>query len=49
MTIENYKNGKLNGVRTLFHLNGNKMQEENYIDDKLEGKVTSNFEDGSLQ
>ena len=47
--VANYKNGKLNGVRTLFHSNGNKMQEENYIDDKLEGKVTSYFEDGSLQ
>lgn len=49
MEVSEYKDGKLNGIRTLYHPNGKIMQQENYADNKLEGKLTSYYEDGSLQ
>ena len=44
-----YKDGKINGERTLYYPNGKIMQKENYVDNKYEGKLTVYFEDGSLQ
>lgn len=43
-----YKNGKLNGKRTLFHKNGQIEIDENYIDDQLTGTYKSYYEDGTL-
>lgn len=49
LEVANYKDGKINGERTLYYPSGKIMQKENYIDNKYEGKLTSYFEDGSLQ
>lgn len=37
MTIENYKNGKLEGVRTVFYLDGKIAEETNYKNNNKEG------------
>lgn len=49
LEVANYKDGKLNGERTLYYPDGKIMQKENYVDNKYEGKLTAYYEDGSLQ
>lgn len=49
LEVANYKDGKLNGERTLYYASGKIMQVENYIENQYEGKFTAYFEDGSLQ
>lgn len=49
LEVASFKDGKLNGERTLYYPSGKIMQKENYVDNKYEGKLTAYFEDGSLQ
>ena len=44
-----FKDGKLNGKRTLFHPNGKIMQTENYIDNKYEGAFVAYYDNGNKQ
>lgn len=49
LEVANFKDGKINGERTLYYQSGKIMQKENYVDNRYEGKLTSYYEDGSLQ
>ncbi|WPR70417.1 hypothetical protein SLW70_10735 [Flavobacterium sp. NG2] len=46
MTIENYKNGKLNGLRSVFYPNGKIAEETNYKNDVKEGLYKKYSENG---
>jgi antitoxin component YwqK of YwqJK toxin-antitoxin module len=43
-----YKNGKLDGLRTLYFENGNPMVKENHKDGRFEGLFQSFYENGQL-
>ena len=49
LEVSNFKDGKMNGERTLYYPSGKIMQVENYVDNKFEGKFIAYNEDGSLQ
>ena len=42
----NYVNGKIEGLETWWHKNGNKEREQNYINGKREGLETTWYENG---
>jgi antitoxin component YwqK of YwqJK toxin-antitoxin module len=46
MTTENYKNGKLEGLRTVYFLNGKIAEQINYINNLKEGAYKKYTEDG---
>ena len=48
MTIENYLNGKLNGLRTVFYPNGKIAEETNYKDGKKNGFYKEYAENGII-
>lgn len=44
--VENWREGRLHGIRTVYYGNGNKQFEENYKEGKLDGKKTIWYENG---
>lgn len=48
-TVGTLKNNKKTGCWLYYDLNGAKIREENYIDDKLSGKARSWWENGQLK
>ena len=46
MNVENYKNGKLEGLRTVYFNSGNIAEEANYVDGKREGVYKVYLENG---
>lgn len=46
MTTENYKNGKLEGVRTVYFLNGKVAEQINYVDNLKQGAYKKYTESG---
>jgi antitoxin component YwqK of YwqJK toxin-antitoxin module len=46
MTLENYKNGKLNGKRTVFYPNSKIAEESDYVNGLKQGKYKKYSEDG---
>lgn len=48
MTTENYKNGKLEGVRTVYFLNGKVAEQINYVDNLKQGTYKKYTENGII-
>ncbi len=48
MTIEQYKKGKLNGIRKVFFKDGTLVEEAQYLDDKKNGFYKSYSEKGTI-
>lgn len=48
MTVEYYKNGKLNGLRKVFYKNNKLAEEVNYVDGLKNGKAKTFAENGNL-